>query len=840
MNMKKKGINAILAALILLALVMTGCPGPNTPGPGPGPGPDESETGTFMSSLQLGALDTDGTNKGTPAMPSPANRADDPEDISTLCVVNLSESQKTNAIITINFGDDNPSATAKYLKVSSGGNISVDDFDDTTGTATPYDKTTADNNKLTFTDGDDFYVQITSKNGEVVSYYGFNVQIGRNAKLADVTFKIDVVGKVPFSVDRLGSPQPDIATINALPATSEDLGKMQFPYKQPADGFVVNAKAEDEDATVSLSLDGSDWTSLTNNSKKIFAEGNSLYVRVVSGTTVVANQVTQYYKIMIILKRVVVIPYGTPATVTSTTTAANTWAKMKTDVANEELEWLYINRANTTEGSGWTEMDPKDRSHGRAKLMWDEDGIWVYAQVWEKTVSPTAGTHTESSVELFVNENDSAPPSSNPNDWPHDWANGQTGSPAVDVTSTGQKNGGQYRLGANGERTGAPTAAVTAFDDLGQYSATKYATGQMPASYWDGTNGTIATNVTSGYVLMFHAPWRFPDLYQLADDKELTIELQINATGDEGTRVGVLNWNNENSNSYGSLLDYGEAVLSLGTNTLGPQKPVINTQPVNVAVAKDDPGPTLTVAASAIESSGTTLSYQWYSAATADGAGTAIGTDSASYTVTSTATAGRTYYYVVVTSTIGAKTNSRKSNVVSVTVYDPANPTVINVDLSKVVTGEKPSWYPSSGQGSYLPGTYTAGTGIVWEFSDTSDERGWIELPSAVIDELMSANSLKVTIAGTSLGGEDGITVVDGTNWRVFFGNAKTGSGFNATNAIGANDGTGTFASLLGEKTVTFTGNKSRDTLSYIGFLHQAASQASTVTITSIQVAIIY
>jgi len=80
---------------------------------------------------------------------------------------------------------------------------------------------------------------------------------------------------------------------------------------------------------------------------------------------------------------------------------------------------------------------------------------------------------------------------------------------------------------------------------------------------------------------------------------------------------------------------------------------------------------TLTVGAISLD--GGTLSYQWYRSATdSTTGGTAVGTDSASYTVP-TDTTGTAYYYVIITNTnnaaTGDKTAAVTSNTAKVTVF---------------------------------------------------------------------------------------------------------------------------------------------------------------------------
>jgi len=449
-----------------------------------------------------------------------ANRSDVLGNIAYLAEVPLSAGKSNNAAITLRFAMTF-NGTAKIAVVAASATVGEGDF---TIEYNPGSKPLRN-----FADGDKLYVKMTAEDGVTVRYYGFQVIIGADATLYDIvfshTYNIGFPSPVTeeINVDSLGEALNTLSDFNA-----DNQGQIQFKVLQPATGFKIQAVSNDPDATVTMSMNGSGWN-INNDANVIFNEGDYLYVKVVSGN----QQVTRYYKIGIYLKGPVQIPYGTPATIN----AASPDAKW-----NGASEWLPINRPGI-DGADWLELPDADKSFGQAKLMWDENGLWVYAQVWEKNVSLVgadadgSGEHMVSSVELFINEAYSA------------------GVTTGNVTQS-NNNGGQYRMGANGERSGSPTAAVTAFNTLGKYSAQKY-TGNMPAA----PDSIKLNDINNGYAVIFQAPWRFTSQYPLADNKKISIELQINVTGSDGSRIGVLNWNNISSGSYMSLADYGEAVL---------------------------------------------------------------------------------------------------------------------------------------------------------------------------------------------------------------------------------------------------------------------------------------
>jgi len=619
----KKKLFAIIAALAVFALAFTGCPkGDGGGDPEPEPNPDNNAKNTSLSELIIGTNKANGRSATAKA---------DSSQITDFTDINISDGGKATVKYT-------PGAsfrgTAKIVKIAKDATISDAAF--ASATEYPYNFSGAWPEMESFTDEDKIFVQMTSGDRSTVMCYGFKVLIGWNAELREtdgVVFAIEIQSK-EYPAEKIGTPKGTLAELNAL--TADEIGKMQFNVREPVGGFKVTAYPADDNATVNLSTDGTTWTALANGGNINVTEGSYLYIRVTSSN----GKKELYYKLALVPQRAVDIPYGTPAnlTITNGEAAATEW--------NSATDWLYINRVNTTEGQGILNM-PEDttRSHGRAKLMWDEDGIWVYAQVWEQTVSQTGSTYEQSSVELFINEaynkmlTDSAM-----------FPNGVSGT----VAASANQNGGQYRLGANGGRTGPQANQTDAFNALDQSNAVKYAAGGMPQSYQ-------TTQVTSGYVLVYQAPWLFFDKYELGDNVKIAIELQINATGDNGNRIGVLNWNNENSNSYTSLADYGEATLKLNGNTLGAARPTITTQPQGAIVSEGD-SVTLTVDATVKNGD---LTYEWFKTDTAAGTGTTAGTGKS---ITITAGAETAYYYAIVTNTLNGTSRTAKSNVAAIVV----------------------------------------------------------------------------------------------------------------------------------------------------------------------------
>jgi len=714
----KKGIYAILTALSVIALVMTGCPdGSEDGGGGGGDGVNTrlSRIDIAGGSKQFGNNDHSETLAGVTG--------------NKLFAVNVSKLDADDADVKLTMGSQFKFGEVKIARIGADKTPTEADF-----------KTTwnANTDKLTWEleYGDKIYVKMIAPKGNA-AYYGVQVFLGDDATLKEegIVFK---KGTIDIPIDRLGkavTAADDAAAKTALDALDEDdAGKLQFPETQPLNGFdsvkfVPNDR--DPDVEVTYSLTGDTYAAAPTGVFKL-EEGQNLYVKVVSAS----KEKTNYYKIILVLKRVYFFKYATVTDLEIAddgTNADPAW--------NNVSDWSMIDRANDSEGGGWKAQLEKDRSHGRVKLLWDEDGIWVYAQVWEKVVSTSPNEHSSSSVEVFVNEA---------------YSEGvRTGS----VTGS-DPNGGQYRLGANKDISGAPTAAVSLFRSLEKYNAKKITT--MPASPWGDK-----TDITGGYVLVFQVPWRYPDQYPIVKDKPIGLELQINATGSSGSRVGVLNWNNTSSNSYISLADFGEAVLTLEAGqSIGAMKPFISAQPVGGKVNINATTlPKLSVTASSLDNG--TLGYQWYKADSAEGDGTEIsGATTKEYQLTTSdidvATAGGRYYFYVIVSNTRTGAPAAKyvtSDRVLIRVVDPAAPpTTIELIDSSI-----PGYDPGRGGvvkgpvGSYgtiltLPVDELAGydrVEIVFDAFESADASGTAVTQGSEI----TANAIRLQITGN--GGVD-------------------------------------------------------------------------------------
>jgi hypothetical protein len=622
----KKRIYAILTALTVLTLVMMGC--------STDVDPDDGKKGETNNVKTLSSMSLAGGDQKV--APGTAARAD------TLAGVNKERAKEINlptavatagkVAVTLEY-PANFKGVAKIAVFKASDTPDESKFETYNDTQKP---------SFDFVDGDLIYVKMTAED-KTVYYYGYKVFIGWDASLNEDVKFLENNNALEADIT-LGEPKSSISAIG-----EEDEGKVQF--NSEGRSFTVIVAPNDPAAKVEISINAAattpTWVEVGEGVTVTYSNdtGNYLYVRVTSSNTIAVN----YYKLKVVLLRSVNIPYGTPPSIDAST--YNTWWD---DPANA-TDWLDINRINKTETQAIMSKDPLVRSFGRAKLAWDAEGMYIYAQVWEKNITyadgPSDSAYTKSSVELFINE-----------------SNGRTGT----VASSVNENGGQYRLGANNVRSGPQTPITEAFNALDKSDAKAWTAGNFPYI----SQAPQETSITNGYVVVFQAPWLFPDKYPLVDNKQITIELQINATDPDdpnGGRTGVINWNNENSNSYSSVANFGQATLKLNGKTLGALGATITTQPKNQTIVAGSGTTVSELSVDATSPDGGDLTFAWYKSTdgtiSADDAKVA---DGKTYTPTIDTTAeSKSYYYARVTNSKGGGSTVRTSSVATITVYTP-------------------------------------------------------------------------------------------------------------------------------------------------------------------------
>jgi hypothetical protein len=358
------------------------------------------------------------------------------------------------------------------------------------GTPSAFGPFTQGTTKFAFADGDRIYIKMTAEDGTTVKYYGAEIEVGSDAGLRKITFDGQNVDN-----DYLGSPAASLA------AASE--GEIHMLTPMPAYGLTVAITPNDPGAAVSFGKSGaaeSGWA--TASSAVIFTSGDVLGVKVTSQN----GQVTQYYKIKVTLKsQLTEIAYGTPK-LHNPAGSDDDWVDT---VFWDKIEELPVKKQNSADASQGFFENPG--TEGRAKLSWDENGLWLYIEVQTENRSSNSGFGADgSSVELFINEK----------------------YPGTNAGSSYDNIGGLYRLGTDDIKTGYPEAALTAFKNLDQYRL----------DIRDPVSGY------GGYFVIFKAPWRFKDANPL-NGKDISIEIQVNAVGSSGTgRVGILKWYNTTGN----------------------------------------------------------------------------------------------------------------------------------------------------------------------------------------------------------------------------------------------------------------------------------------------------
>ncbi|GBU27132.1 hypothetical protein R84B8_00657 [Treponema sp. R8-4-B8] len=437
----------------------------------------------------------------------------------------------------------------------------------------------ATNNTHTFADGDYLFVKVTAENQVNISYYKIEVQIGRDATLKNVK-----IGE--SDADSLGTPRTSWGNGNWGVAGSTQRGTCQADGKMPEEGFTVVIEANDEEATVvwartpprgaaSTSVIYPEPTAYDGTSPYQFPpDASDLIIKVTS-----ANKgTTNWYQVRFIAKSYGVVYKGTPTIKASSEQYIDPiWneAAYFTDEGEGDMKgWLDVSRLNTAESyNAWFGFDYGRHTTARAKVLWDDDGLWSYwdidfkdykesetgatkvrsASVSGDSSTYTPGTdvtvtgnsvpsdaHTRDSVEFFVNER---------------WQAQKTGN-----------YGNQYRSGLpnadgtvwlSGEKGNAPTT----FNPITKFQIDK------KVSTWVKKNGD---GKEIGYVVIMRVPWVhygtdddqvFGADNKVIDGAEIGLELQVNACAIAATRNGILTWNGVTSQAYQNVKSFGIVTL---------------------------------------------------------------------------------------------------------------------------------------------------------------------------------------------------------------------------------------------------------------------------------------
>jgi len=500
----------------------------------------------------------------------------------TIGEINLSNSKKTDAPLVAT--PANANARVEYAQVKFNATNKI-----------PGAYAVAD--KMTFDDGDKLYVRVTSASGNSIRYYGMNVYIGRDATLKSV-----LVGSA--SADLGTSKLNNWGTFNAA-----QLGTCQAEEKMPAAGFTVTITANDEEAKVYCTdmetsvTTAPTFTAYDPENPPVYVFPDPPYLKDVAVKVISGNEkVTRYYRIRFITKSYAYIYKGTPS-LTNPSDANDKqyidpiWndATKFTDEGEGDMKgWLDISRINRAESfQEWFATDYGKHTTAKAKVLWDDDGIWVYcdgtftdykesesgsSKTRTASRSGTAATykagtetdltnmsfatpdqaHTRDSLELFINERLQAFKSGNFGE------QYRVGLPNEDGTIY---LSGEKPIGTPNNLSPPPYNTVVKF--------------QMDnkAKSWVKMEGGKQT----GFVIIMWARWvnfgvetvekvgttENPYFGKDPDDKvfgadgkiiegaEIGLELQINACSAVGTRDGILTWNGVTSQAYQNVKSFG-------------------------------------------------------------------------------------------------------------------------------------------------------------------------------------------------------------------------------------------------------------------------------------------
>ena len=477
---------------------------------------------------------------------------------------------------------------------------------------------------FTFGHGDFLLVKVTAQKGNYRIYY-FQIEVGTNANLSSLS--IEGINAV------LESPGATPQTVNTFGVVLLTLTEM------PTGGVQINAVPEDSDATVLLAVTGNktDIPAAWNfTAPYMVNDRDFLWIHVKSFNT----QVDRYYKIQINLRQKVNIKIGSPRIEKGYIDPI--WNDVQPTL---QLDKIFKETADANPSWG---LNPD--TSATAKLLFDGMGVYAFVRVVDNNfidanANVTSNFHMHDSFELFINEKGFL----------------ADGRPDTSVNNNETQFGSvasQYRVGAAGQRSGDPASALAALNNLDKTSA------------WKSTiNGE--TNV---YYVIMQAPWRHLSFNELTPQKKIGIELQVNACPSNGSRSGVVVWNNVSHSNYRNLSNYGVGVLDFNAGDLQvvADAPNITLQPSGDFYPANS---NITLSVDASVSDAGKLTYQWYKTDTLTSDGTAIGSEvNKTLSISNLSVEGNYYYYVIVTNTLGegasAAVRTAKSNVAMITIFE--------------------------------------------------------------------------------------------------------------------------------------------------------------------------
>ncbi|MDR2477158.1 MAG: hypothetical protein LBD18_05165 [Treponema sp.] len=368
-----------------------------------------------------------------------------------------------------------------------------------------------------FEDNDICYVEVFSANHDAFNIYKIQVRIYSSlAALSSLT------------INGLDAPYGNPGT-----AWNSERGGSIFAGYKP-DNWTISATATPNSNAVikyAKASGGAQPASFTATPPDSFDWGDYLYVQVTSEQ----GDLTYYYKTKILYHQERTIQWGQPD-VTTARTIDPVWENVAVfDVSNVYPVDSTAEFIANPDTSAW------------AKVLWDYDGIYVLVEVTDPDPctldNVTGNQHLYDSVEVFLDED----------------------RPATGATGGYGSDGGQYRIGSQGTKSGT-------------------------ASNFPGTAWVTET----GYIIQMRAPFRWaqrnPD-----NGTRIGFDITVNvAHGNEPSRYGVLAWNNVVDANYNNVTNFGvinfagrpqETDASLASLTIGGKTAALGTPNANYSNA---------------------------------------------------------------------------------------------------------------------------------------------------------------------------------------------------------------------------------------------------------------
>jgi len=241
---------------------------------------------------------------------------------------------------------------------------------------------------------------------------------------------------------------------------------------------------------------------------------------------------------------------------------------------------------------------------------------------------------------------------------------------------------GTYYIGITpyGSRTG--TYILTAYTGTAPTtSVTGVTIYPQTITMQKGLSQTLTATVTGTNLPAQTVTWSVTGNYNSGTTISTSGQLTIAAT-ETATSLTVKAISTANTSISGTRI---VCVGSPCNNPFPPQTPNITSHPAGATYTQNATATALSVTASVTD--GGTLSYQWYRNTTnSTSGGTAVGTNSSSYTPVTIST-GTYYYYVVVKNTKNSTTATNTSNTAAVTVNSAPVVNVCTPTISTQPTG---------------------------------------------------------------------------------------------------------------------------------------------------------